>query len=50
MSYFKYFPKIGYDVRGITDSERYDYVTNILVRVLVKFHGWANIDLSLIHI
>ena len=44
MSYFKYFPKIGYDVRGITDDQRYDYVTNILARVLIKFHGWADID------
>ena len=44
MAYFKYFPKTGYDVRGITDDQRYDYVTNILARVLVKFHGWANID------
>ena len=48
MAYFKYFPKIGYDIRGLTNQRQYDRVTNILARVLVKCHGWADIDGSII--
>ncbi len=44
MAYFSYFPKIGYDVRGVEDNEQYDAITNLLSRVLVKCHGWADID------
>ena len=44
MAYFKYFPKIAYDVRGVEDNEQYDAITNLLSRVLVKCHGWADID------
>lgn len=46
MSYFKYFPKIAYDIRGLDNEKRYDVVTNILARVLVKYHGWADVDSS----
>ena len=44
MAYFRYFPKVAYDVRGVTDNEQYDLVTNLLSRVLVKCHGWKDID------
>jgi hypothetical protein len=44
MAYFKYYPKLAYDIRGVEDSERHDFVTNILARVLVKCHGWKDID------
>ena len=44
MAYFKYFPKIAYDVRGVDNNEQYDAITNLLSRVLVKCHGWADID------
>lgn len=44
MAYFKYFPKIAYDVRGVENNEQYDAITNLLSRVLVKCHGWADID------
>jgi len=44
MAYFRYFPKIAYDVRGIENNEQYDAVTNLLSRVLVKCHGWADVD------
>jgi len=44
MAYFKYFPKILHDIRGLTDQSRHDMVTNILVRVLINFHGWADVD------
>ena len=47
MAYFKYFPKIAYDVRGVENQRQYDRVTNILARVLVKSHGWADIDGSI---
>jgi len=47
MAYFKYFPKIGYDIRGAESQRQYDKVTNILARVLVKSHGWAEIDGSI---
>ena len=33
MAYFKYFPKIIYDVRSTKNKLRLDAVTNILVRV-----------------
>ena len=44
MAYFKYFPTIDYDIRGDTSQVRFDHVTNILARVLVKCHGWADVD------
>ena len=44
MAYFRYFPKIAYDVRGVENNEQYDAITNLLSRVLVKCHGWADID------
>ena len=44
MAYFRYFPKMLYDVRGVEDQERYDLVTNLLARVLVKCNGWADVD------
>ena len=44
MAYFKYFPTIDYDIRGDTNQVRFDHVTNILARVLVKCHGWADVD------
>ena len=44
MAYFRYFPQIGYDVRGVEDNEQYDMITNLLSRVLVKCHGWADLD------
>ena len=44
MAYFKYFPKIAYDVRGVENQEQFDLVTNLLARVLVKCHGWADPD------
>ena len=47
MAYFKYFPKIGYDIRGVENQRQYDRVTNILARVLVKSHGWADIEGSI---
>ena len=33
MAYFKYFPKIAYDVRGVDNNEQYDAITNLLSRV-----------------
>ena len=36
MAYFKYFPLVAYDVRGVEDDEQYDLITNLLSRVLVK--------------
>ena len=47
MAYFNYFPKTAYDVRGVESDERYDYITNLLTRVLVKCHGWKDTDGSL---
>jgi len=47
MAYFRYFPIIGYDVRGVENEEQYDYVTNLLARVLVKCHSWSDVDGSL---
>ena len=44
MAYFKYFPKIAYDVRGVENNEQYDAITNLLSRVLVKCHGWADVN------
>ena len=43
MAYFRYFPKVGYDIRGLDHKEQTDYVTNIIARVLVKCHGWKDI-------
>ena len=47
MAYFKHFPKMYYDVRGSETVAQHDIVTNILARVLIKSHGWANIDGSI---
>ena len=44
MAYFRYFPKIAYDVRGVENLERHDLITNLLARVLVKCHGWKDSD------
>ena len=44
MAYFRYFPKIAYDVRGVENQERHDLITNLLARVLVKCHGWKDSD------
>ena len=44
MAYFRYYPKIAYDIRGLEDENRHDWVTNILARVLVKCHGWSDVD------
>ena len=44
MAYFRYYPKIAYDIRGIENDKRHDFVTNILARVLVKCHGWKDVD------
>jgi len=44
MAYFRYFPQIAYDVRGIDNNEQYDVITNLLSRILVKCHGWADLD------
>tara|TARA_Y100001949_G_scaffold72124_2_gene61220 strand:+ start:664 stop:1248 length:585 start_codon:yes stop_codon:yes gene_type:complete len=46
MAYFRYFPTIAYDVRGIENDEQFDLITNLLSRVLIKCHGWADIDNS----
>ena len=44
MAYFRYFPKIAYDVRGVENEEQHDYVTNLLARVLIKCQGWKDVD------
>ena len=44
MAYFRYYPQIPYDIRGIESDPRIDLVTNILARILVKCHGWADVD------
>jgi len=36
MAYFKYFPKIAYDVRGVLNNDQYDLITNILRRVRMR--------------
>jgi hypothetical protein len=36
MAYFKYFPKIRYDVRGVLNNKQYDLITNILRRVRMR--------------
>jgi len=36
MAYFKYFPKILYDVRGVLNNDQYDLITNILRRVRMR--------------
>ena len=43
MSYFNYFPKIGYDLRGAEDTIQLDKVTNILARVLLKHQAWKTV-------
>ena len=44
MAYFKYFPKIYYDVRGNTKQQRLDVVTNIMSRVIIKSNSWKQSD------
>jgi len=44
MAYFRYYPRILYDIRGLENDKRDDFVTNILARVLVKCHGWSDVD------
>jgi hypothetical protein len=44
MAYFRYFPKVAYDVRGVDNDKQYDLITNLLSRVLVKCHGWSDED------
>ena len=36
MAYFKYFPTIRYDVRGVLNNKQYDLITNILRRVRMR--------------
>ena len=38
MAYFKYFNKIGYDVRGVKNNVNFDVITNILERVRLKLN------------
>lgn len=40
MAYFKFFPEIFYDVRGINNNENFDRVTDIFKRVLLKSNSW----------
>ena len=40
MAYFKFFPEIFYDIRGITNNENFDRVTDIFKRVLLKSNSW----------
>lgn len=47
MAYFKHFPVIGYNLRTTDTQVIQDVVTNILARVLVKSHGWADVEGSL---
>ena len=47
MAYFKHFPIIGYDIRGVESQRQYNLITNILARVLIKSHGWADVEGSL---
>ena len=44
MAYFKYFPKVYYDVRGNTKQQRLDVVTNIMSRVIIKSNSWKQSD------
>ena len=44
MAYFRYFPQVNYDIRGVEGDANFDRVTNILARVLVKCHGWSDVD------
>ena len=36
MAYFKYFQRLGYDVRGVLKDVQYDSITNILRRVRMR--------------
>ena len=36
MAYFKYFPKIAYDVRGVLNNKQHDLIINILRRVRMR--------------
>ena len=38
MAYFRYFNKIGYDVRGVKNNVNFDVITNILERVRLKLN------------
>ena len=44
MAYFSYFPKVRYDVRGTKNQTRFDTVTNIMSRVIVKANSWKQSD------
>jgi len=44
MAYFSYFPKIVYDLRSTSKQKRYDTVTNIMSRVLIKSNSWKQSD------
>jgi len=41
MAYFKYFPRMKYDIRGEEGNIRFDRVTNIIARVLMKCTAWT---------
>ena len=47
MAYFKYFPKIYYDVRGVKNDTQFDAVTNIMARVVIKANSWKQSDENL---
>ena len=44
MAYFSYFPKIYYDVRGVSSQQQFDAVTNIMARVVIKSNSWKQTD------
>ena len=44
MAYFRYFQTLAYDLRGVENNEQFDNVTNILARVLIRQHGWPDVD------
>ena len=44
MAYFRYFPRIAYDLRGVENQDQHDLITNIIARILVKCHGWKDVD------
>ena len=44
MAYFKFFPKILYDVRGVTNQQNFDSITDITKRVLLKSNSWKKTE------
>ena len=44
MAYFKFFPKILYDVRGVTNQQTFDSITDITKRVLLKSNSWKKTE------